>query len=550
MSVKICPSVEILRRQLQRMLSSTTSTQNSVDKELLDAALQQLFAEHGSVPIAVGNKLIFTGDEQRLRMPHNHRRITAKYYLANKTHITSAITKGMTVQEQWASTDLKSRSEILCKAADYLSQPERKAYLMASIMLSQAKTRQETEEDVGRMIHMLKQHADYVIKLSEMKLNPASDKYKTKFLLRPLDGFVIVSGPIYMSWLAACLAIAPLIMGNVVLWRPPANSVLTSFLVFKAIMKSGVPRGAFNFLPANYKLFFGTAIQSPDLAGINYAGRVATLRNLWCDVSIHLAKYKCFPRLVGECDGKGFHFVHESADLERVLQCTVKAAFRFSGQRPLSCARFYVPSSMWEELKCDLLEMVECLQVGDPLDDNSFASAIIKGDLFDEVVKEIELAKCNNNVEILCGGHYNNTHGFFVEPTVVLCRNPNDRLMTNDIMGPILSVFVYDNNKLDETLEVVKSTQQFGTCGAVFSTDAQITEKILRKLRMTASNLYVNEQCLSNEDGHLPLSGNRLSGTNDKNGSAYYLLRFTAPQIIEESIGDVQQNANIENLNC
>ncbi|XP_037807470.1 delta-1-pyrroline-5-carboxylate dehydrogenase, mitochondrial-like [Lucilia sericata] len=539
--------------QLVRRFTTSNSKLNqcsSIDPLLLDQALKKLYAEYVSIPIVIGNQMIFTGDEQNLRMPHNHRRVAAKYYYATKNHINLAIQKAVKVQESWSCTDVKTRSKMFHKAANTLCDIEKRAELMSAIMLSQAKTKQEAEKDVCNLILMLRTNADALIQLSELKLATTSEKIKSRYLLRPLDGFVAATGPLYMSWIAANLALTPLLMGNSVLWRPPPNCVFTSFIIFKAIMGAGVPRGALQFLPSNYKLFFNTVIKSNDLAGINYAGRVNTLRTLWHDLSIRLPHYKCFPRLVGECDSKGFHFVHESADVDLVVDRTVQATFHYSGQRTYSCARFYVPTTLWPKLNCQLQSKVQALKIGDPTDENSYASAIVREDIYDDVVSYLEYAKCSENVEILMGGNYTKTHGFFIEPTIVVCQDPNDRLMIEDIMGPILSVYIYEPNKLDEVLETVISSQKFGSCGAIFSADSQISEKLLNKLRMTASNLYVNEQCSGQDLSHLPLSGNRLSGTNDKNGSAYYLLRFAAPQLIEEPVKESVVKNEIENLNC
>lgn len=230
---------------------------------------------------------------------------------------------------------------------------------------------------------------------------------------------------------------------------------------------------------------------------------------------------------------------------------TIQAAFRYSGQRTYSCGRFYVPSSIWPELSCQLQSEMDCIKIGDPTDERTYASAIIREDMYDNVVSNLEYAKSSDNVEILKGGNYTKTHGFFIEPTLILCKNPKDRLMIDEIMGPVLSVYVYDNNQLDKMLQTILNTQQFGSCGSVFSCDQQITEMLLKRLRMTASNLYVNEQCAAENLSHLPLSGNRLSGTSDKNGSAYYLMRFAAPQIIEEARVDATENEEeVEKENC
>ncbi|XP_065362512.1 delta-1-pyrroline-5-carboxylate dehydrogenase, mitochondrial-like [Calliphora vicina] len=523
---------------------------NSVDHKLLKNALNKLYAEHVSVPVVMGNQMIFTGDKQNLRMPHNHRRIAAKYYYATKNHINLAIQKAVQVQEAWGCTDVQLRSNIFHKAADNLSDADSRAELMSAIMLCQAKTRQEAEKDVCNLLVMLRTNADALVQLSELKIPTMTNTIRNRYIIRPLDGFVAATGPLYMSWIAANLALIPLLMGNSVLWRPPPNCVLTSFIIFKAIMGAGVPRGALQFLPSNYKLFFNTIIKSDNLAGINYAGRVATLRTLWHDLSIRLPHYKCFPRLVGECESKGFHFIHESADLDLVVDRTVQAAFRYSGQRTYSCGRCYVPASVWPEISCQLQSVMETLRIGDPTDENSYASAIIREDMYDNIVGYLEYAKCSENVEILMGGNCTKTHGFFIEPTIVVCKEPNDRLMIDDIMGPVVSVYVYEPNKLDEALAAVISYQQFGSCGSIFSADKQVTEKLVNKLRMTASNLYINEQCCGQDLSHLPLSGNRLSGTNDKNGSAYYLLRFAAPQQIEEPVeNQAVQEKEIKNQN-
>uniref|UniRef100_A0A1I8Q0N5 Aldehyde dehydrogenase domain-containing protein n=1 Tax=Stomoxys calcitrans TaxID=35570 RepID=A0A1I8Q0N5_STOCA len=504
---------------LRRFSSSVTLECCKVNRSDLHNALKKNYQQPASVPIVIGKDVIYSGDEQLIQMPHNHQRIAAKYYNASRQHIQMAIDRALEVQEKWANTDVNCRLECFQKAVDILMSPLKFAQLMSAIMLAEAKTRQEAERDLGRLIRMMSSTADYLKQLSEFKYHGGTEGLVTKYALRPLEGFVACTGPINTSWRAANLALAPLIMGNVVLWRPPKVCVHSAHLIFSSMMEAGIPAGALQFLPSNYRLFLDTVVRSPNLAGINYDGRLSTLRTLWHDMAIQLANYKCFPRLVGECDSKGYHFVHESADLEKVVDLTISAAFGYSGQRPNCCARLYVPSSMWPQVRCHLEARVACLKISDPTDDESFSSAICRPDIFDDIVEYLKYASN--------------------KPTIVLCQNPQDRLLIDDIPGPILSVYVYENAHLEGALETLATTQKFGACGSVFVENEKILPRLLQKLGKTASNLYINNQCSGSSMSHLPLSGNRLSGTNDKNATPYYLLRFAAPQMLEEARGDI-----------
>lgn len=525
-------------RLFRRRLSSATIECHEVDRSDLDNALQKIYTHHASVPIVIGNESIFSGDEQNLQMPHNHRRLAAKYYYASRRHIQMAMEKALIAQDGWAHTAIEDRANCFRKAAKLLTAPDRSAELMAAIMLGQAKTLGETKRDFGRLIRMITTTADYLIRLSQLKLSSTTECLVPSLVLRPLDGFVACTGPMNTTWRAAYLALGPLIMGNAVLWRPPRVCAHSAYIVFCAMIEAGIPPGALQYLPSNYRLFLDTVVRSPHLAGVNYAGRLKTLRDLWHDLAIQLVNYKCFPRLVGECDSKGFHFVHESADIDQVVDHTISAAFSYSGQRPNCCARFYVPDSLWPEIRCQLEGRLTSLKIGDPTDDDCFASAIIRREIFDQVVEYLKYAESSQGNEILMGGNYNKSHGYFIEPTVVICQDPADRLMIDDIPGPVLSVYVYDCKHMNEILSAIGSTQKFGGCGSIFVQDEAVQPQLLSKLRTTASNLYVNNQCTGGNNSHLPLSGNRLSGTNDKNGSAYYLLRFAAPQMVEEALGD------------
>ncbi|XP_061401877.1 delta-1-pyrroline-5-carboxylate dehydrogenase, mitochondrial-like [Musca vetustissima] len=524
-------------RPLRRLFSSAAIELPKVNKDDLNNAVKKIYSQYVSIPIAIGEETIYSGDAQNLQMPHNHQRIAAKYYYATRRHIQMAIERAMQVQNEWANTDIQYRANCFRTAAKLLSEPGRSAELMTSIMLGQAKTRPETERDFGRLIRMLHSTADYLIRLSEVKLTSTTECLIPRFVLRPLDGFVACTGPINTTWRAAYLAVGPLIMGNVVLWRPPRACVHSAYIIYKALIEAGIMPFALQFLPSNYRLFLDTVIRSPSLGGVNYAGRLNTLRTVWHDIAIQLIYYKCFPRLVGECDSKGYHFVHESADMEKVVDLTITAAFSYSGQRPNSCARLYVPDTKWPEIKYQLENRVGSLKIGDPTDEENFSSAIIRAELFDNVVEYLNYAHSTKENDIIVGGNFNKSHGYFIEPTVVLCKDPHDRLLVDNILGPVLSVYVYESSKLDDVLKTIGETQKFGGCGSIFAKDEDILPKLLSKLRMSAGNLYVNNQCTGGNMSHLPLSGNRLSGTNDKNGSAYYLLRFAAPQMIEEAIG-------------
>ncbi|XP_037810923.1 delta-1-pyrroline-5-carboxylate dehydrogenase, mitochondrial [Lucilia sericata] len=503
----------------------------------LEKSLEHYSCNIEEIPIVIGGKEIKTNQERCQRMPHKHKNIIAKYYYADQNIINQAIRTSKEVKEDWDNTPYEKRLEYWEKAACLMATKYR-ADLVAATMLGQAKTVYQAEIDAAaELIDFTRLSAEYLKELVNYEpLNPNAKIYKNHMIWRGLDGFVAAISPFNFTAIGGNLAFTPALMGNVVLWKPADNAMLSSWLVFKIMREAGLPEGVVNFIPADGPMFGNTVTYSQNLAGINFTGSITVFRSLWKLVAKYLDFHKTYPRLSGECGGKNYHFVHPSADVDTVVACTLRSAFEYSGQKCSACSRLYVPDSLWEsKIKKPLCDLTRQLLIGDVCDYKSFTSAVINEKAFLRINDYLDYAKTNSQCDVLVGGRCSNLHGFFIEPTIVEVRDPEDRLFKEEIFGPLLSVFVYKEKNIDKTLELVRNTPKYALTGAVFATDKQFIKEALRKFKCTAGNFYINDKSTGAVVGQQAFGGGKLSGTNDKPGSPYYLLRWTSPQTIKET---------------
>lgn len=508
----------------------------SQERTQLEKALKDAASTVQDVPIVIGGQEIRTDNVRHQVMPHDHQKKLAKFYYADSKTVQKAISVAVESQKKWDRTSLADRLKIWEKAADLMAGPYRQT-LNAATMLGQAKTVIQAEIDsAAELIDFIRLNAYYLKENS--KYQPISEDLKitkNSIRYRGIDGFIAAVSPFNFTAIGGNLSYTPALMGNAVLWKPSDTALLSNYVIFKIMLEAGVPPGVVSFVPADGPVFGDTITTSPHLAGINFTGSVPTFNRLWTQVGQNINKYINFPRLIGECGGKNYHFVHPSADVQSVVNGTIRSAFEFCGQKCSACSRMYAPESLWADIKKGLLQAREKLKVGDVTDFSNFTSAVIDDKAFARIKSYIDHAKSSSNLEILGGGQYDDSKGYFIQPTIVQTKDPKDKIMTEEIFGPVLAIYVYKDQDVNQALELVGTSTQFALTGAVFAQDEKFLRYALEELKMTAGNFYINDKSTGSVVGQQPFGGGRMSGTNDKAGSPYYLQRWTSPQAIKET---------------
>ncbi|XP_037277935.1 delta-1-pyrroline-5-carboxylate dehydrogenase, mitochondrial [Rhipicephalus microplus] len=508
----------------------------SKERQALQDALNELKDTCTEVPIVVGGKEIRTSEARYHTAPFDHSKKVAKYYWASKETIQDAIGVSLKAREEWEAKPLNDKVKLFLRAADLVGNKYRYK-LNAATMLGQGKTVFQAEIDsAAELADFLRFNAYFAKELT--KYQPISTDPKVTvnhYRQRGLEGFTTAISPFNFSAIGGNLASAPTLMGNVVLWKPSDAAVLSNYFIFKIFEEAGFPPGVINFLPSEGRAFGDVTSASPHLACVNFTGSVATFRTIWKQVSQNLDIYTNFPRLVGECGGKNFHFVHPSADLSTVVAQTTRSGFEYSGQKCSAVERLYVPSSLWPKLKEQLVEAQKSLKLGSPLEFDTFTSAVIDRAAFSKITGYLQHAKNSSNLKVLAGGDSDDSQGFFVQPTILETSDPHDRIMKEEIFGPVYTAYVYPDSEVDKCLALARDTAPFGLTASVFARDEKFLKSACEYLKMTGGNFYVNDKSTGAVVGQQPFGGARISGTNDKAGGPHYLLRFSSAQTIKET---------------
>ncbi|XP_074039713.1 delta-1-Pyrroline-5-carboxylate dehydrogenase 1 [Leptinotarsa decemlineata] len=508
----------------------------SKERVELEKELKETAAKTEDVPIIIGDKEFRTKDVRYQVMPHNHKKQIAKFYYADRDLLNKAIETACEAQKKWDMVPIPERLRIWETAASLMASQYR-AKLNAATMLGQAKTIIQAEIDsAAELIDFFRLNAYFLkeaTKYQPISENPKITKNSMRY--RGIDGFIAAVSPFNFTAIGGNLAYTPALMGNSVLWKPSDTALLSNWVIFNICREAGVPPGVVNFVPADGPVFGDTITASPHLAGINFTGSVPTFTRLWKQVGENIHIYKNFPRLIGECGGKNYHFIHPTADVETVVNGTIRSAFEFCGQKCSACSRMYVPESLWPKIKEGLLAKRAQLKIGDPTDPQSFTSAVIDDKAFKRIKNYVDHAKKSPNLEIIGGGKCDDSVGYFIEPTIVQTKDPKDKIMTEEIFGPVLSIYVYKDNKIKETMDLIGTSTSFALTGAIFAQDEKFLKSAVEELKMTAGNFYVNDKSTGSVVGQQPFGGARLSGTNDKAGGPHYVLRWGNPQAIKET---------------
>jgi 1-pyrroline-5-carboxylate dehydrogenase len=507
---------------------------NSPEKAAVLAAYRKMWNETIDVPMYIGGKEIRTGNTRTLSAPHDHKHIVGKYHLGDKSHAEAAIQNALDSKEKWANLAWEQRAAIFLKAAELIAGPYR-ARINAATMIAQSKTIFQAEIDAScELIDFLRYNVQFMTQIYADQ--PQSDSgVWNRLEYRPLEGFVYAITPFNFTAIAANLPASAAMMGNVVVWKPSDSQIFSAKIIVDIFKEAGLPDGVINVIYGDPQLISDTVFASRDFAGVHFTGSTHVFKDIWKTIGTNIHHYKTYPRIVGETGGKDFVLAHPSANVKQVVTGIVRGAFEFQGQKCSAASRAYIPQSLWPEVKAQLVADLASMKMGSPEDFGNFITAVIHEGSFDKLVSYIERAKTDNDVQIIAGGGYDKSVGYFIEPTVLVTTNPKYVTMETELFGPIVTVYVYEDAQWDNTLKLVDETSEYALTGAIFSQDRYAIAQATEALKNCAGNFYINDKPTGAVVGMQPFGGARASGTNDKAGSALNLLRWASPRTIKET---------------
>ncbi len=506
----------------------------SPERHALKLALEEAKSAEADIPMIIDGKEVRTGNKIAIHPPHELDFTLGHYHRGDAGHVRMAIEAAMKAKEKWANTPWEQRASVFLKAATLLSKKYR--YRMnAATMLGQSKNPFQAEIDSAcELIDFYRFNVEYMAEIySQQPISPAGQWNRMEY--RPLEGFVFALTPFNFTSIAGNLPTAPAIMGNTVVWKVSNTQVYSAKVIMDLLMEAGLPNGVINLIFASGPVAGQEIFTHPDFGGIHFTGSTEVFQNIWRTIGENIHKYKSYPRIVGETGGKDFIFAHNSADLNALTTAIVRGAFEYQGQKCSAVSRIYVPNSIWPGLREKMEAMIARIKMGNPEDFTNFFNAVIDEASFDKLESYIENARKDTDAEVIIGGKCDKTTGYFIEPTVILTSNPQYITMKEELFGPVLTVFVYEDAKMDETLELLDNTSVYALTGAVFAKDRQVIDKVTGKLRNSAGNFYINDKPTGAVVGQQPFGGARGSGTNDKAGSLLNMIRWTSPRAIKET---------------
>ena len=506
----------------------------SAERIKLDAELERMSNETIEIPLIIGGKEVKTGNMGDVRMPHDHSKVLATYHKAGEKEINMAIEAAMAAHKEWSNTSWVVRASILLKAAKLISDKYRHV-MNAATMLGQSKNIFQSEIDaVCETIDFLKYNAHFASQIyNKQPRSNANEINKMEF--RALEGFIFTVSPFNFTSIAANLNTAPALMGNVTVWKPATTALLSNYYLMQIFIEAGLPAGVINYIPGQGSLIGKTVMASEHLAGIHFTGSNNTFNHLWKTVGENLSAYKSYPRLVGETGGKDFIFAHPTANAEELAVSAFRGTYEYQGQKCSAASRMYVPKSIWGETKAKLIELTNEITTGDVMDCNNFVNAVIDKTSFDTIMGYINDAKESNDASIIVGGEGDDSKGYFVQPTIIETTNPHCKSISEEIFGPVLTVYVYEDKDLEQAIKLCDTTSPYALTGAVFARDRIAAEDITEKLKYAAGNFYINDKPTGAVVGMQPFGGSRASGTNDKAGGEFNLIRWASPRTIKET---------------
>ncbi len=506
----------------------------SPERASLKSRLAEMMAAPIEIPVLIGGREVFTGNTTNVVCPHDHGHVLATAHQAGTTEVQAAIEAAAAAWADWSEMPWDARSAVFLKAAELLAGPWRDT-INAATMLNQSKTVHQAEIDSAcELIDFWRYNPSYLQQIYGEQPGSAPGIWD-RVEYRALEGFVFAVTPFNFTSIAGNLPTAPALMGNTVLWKPASTALLSGWYLVKLLEAAGLPPGVINWLPGRGRQVGDPVLASPSLAGVHFTGSTRVFQGMWADIGTNIARYRSYPRIVGETGGKDFVFAHASAGVDELCTALVRGAFEYQGQKCSAASRAYVPASLWPAVRAGLEERVAAIAMGSPLDFRNFMGAVIDEAAFDTHVGYIEHARSTEGFEIVCGGGYDKSVGYFVEPTVVLSADPKSKLMREEIFGPVLTIHVYADAALDATLHLCDTGSDYALTGAIFARDRGVIEHMSAALRHAAGNFYINDKPTGAVVGQQPFGGARASGTNDKAGSPLNLMRWTSQRAIKET---------------
>lgn len=503
----------------------------SPEKASLKKELERQSAQVVQVPMIIGGKEVWTERKTKAVMPHDHAHVIAEAASGGEKELKDAIAAALAARKAWTEMPMEHRVSIFLKAADLIAGPMRYK-VNAATMLGQSKTVYQAEIDTCELIDFLRFNVYYLQQIYDRQPNNTPNVWN-RIEYRPLEGFVTAISPFNFTSIGANLPTAPAIAGNVVLWKPATTAVLSNYYVMQALMAAGLPAGVINFVPSRGSDMSKYVLSDPNLAGFHFTGSTEVFSGVYSLVGENIKKYKTYPRLVGETGGKDFIFAHNSADVPGLVAALTRASYEYQGQKCSAASRAFVPASIWPKVKEGMLAEIEKIKIGDITDFTNLMGAVIDASAFKTNKEYIDYAKASEDAEVICGG-YDDSKGYFVYPTLIEAKKPDFKTMVEEIFGPVMTVYVYPDDKLDETLASCDTATSYGLSGAIFADDREAIVKMEDALKGTAGNFYINDKPTGAVIGQQPFGGARASGTNDKAGSEINMYRWLSPRTIKE----------------
>lgn len=503
----------------------------SPERASLKKELERQSAQVVQVPMIIGGKEVWTERKTKAVMPHDHAHVIAEAASGGEKELKDAIAAALAARKAWTEMPMEHRVSIFLKAADLIAGPMRYK-VNAATMLGQSKTVYQAEIDTCELIDFLRFNVYYLQQIYDRQPNNTPNVWN-RIEYRPLEGFVTAISPFNFTSIGANLPTAPAIAGNVVLWKPATTAVLSNYYVMQALMAAGLPAGVINFVPSRGSDMSKYVLSDPNLAGFHFTGSTEVFSGVYSLVGENIKKYKTYPRLVGETGGKDFIFAHNSADVPGLVAALTRASYEYQGQKCSSASRAFVPASIWPQVKEGMLAEIEKIKIGDITDFTNLMGAVIDASAFKTNKEYIDYAKASEDAEVICGG-YDDSKGYFVYPTLIEAKKPDFKTMVEEIFGPVMTVYVYPDDKLDETLASCDTATSYGLSGAIFADDREAIVKMEDALKGTAGNFYINDKPTGAVIGQQPFGGARASGTNDKAGSEINMYRWLSPRTIKE----------------
>ena len=503
----------------------------SPERASLKKELERQSAQVVQVPMIIGGKEVWTERKTKAVMPHDHAHVIAEAASGGEKELKDAIAAALAARKAWTEMPMEHRVSIFLKAADLIAGPMRYK-VNAATMLGQSKTVYQAEIDTCELIDFLRFNVYYLQQIYDRQPNNTPNVWN-RIEYRPLEGFVTAISPFNFTSIGANLPTAPAIAGNVVLWKPATTAVLSNYYVMQALMAAGLPAGVINFVPSRGSDMSKYVLSDPNLAGFHFTGSTEVFSGVYSLVGENIKKYKTYPRLVGETGGKDFIFAHNSADVPGLVAALTRASYEYQGQKCSAASRAFVPASIWPQVKEGMLAEIEKIKIGDITDFTNLMGAVIDASAFKTNKEYIDYAKASEDAEVICGG-YDDSKGYFVYPTLIEAKKPDFKTMVEEIFGPVMTVYVYPDDKLDETLASCDTATSYGLSGAIFADDREAIVKMEDALKGTAGNFYINDKPTGAVIGQQPFGGARASGTNDKAGSEINMYRWVSPRTIKE----------------